>query len=234
MPTLSAIGVTLATNMLADLTSDQFLHPGYKLDYGLLNPFLGRDMYEPFWGTRLQHLIGIPASLTLTEHVSSAIFSHVLQRWGILSAAENIFKIKKTPIPYLLHNAVSVFLGIFIYCTLDAAFNPLYKREGERMETWKKSLLPTFDSAPWAMTEPVLGYGLKKAFTPWAMPTAPLNLSFRKKTGLWFVDLLLPDIALYTVIKGRSWHEYAEEGLTDSERRLNGIHFAPGDKPRKI
>ncbi|MBI4373671.1 MAG: hypothetical protein HY542_02225 [Deltaproteobacteria bacterium] len=222
MPSLSAIGITLGTNMLADISSDQLLHPGYRLDYGLLNPLLGRDTYEPFWGTRLQHLIGIPVSLTLTEHLSSGIFSRVLRNRGILKETEDIFKFHKTPISYLLHNFVSVLLGVFIYCSLDALFNPLYKEDGERMKTWEKTLLPTVAGTPWALLEPAMGFGLKKTFTPWALSAVKMTLG--QKSSLWVVDLLLPDIAVYGTIKGFGWHDYAEYGLTDNELKLNGIY----------
>ncbi|MBI2082027.1 MAG: hypothetical protein HYT76_00510 [Deltaproteobacteria bacterium] len=230
---IKAITVTFGTNMLADLASDRVLHPGYKLDYGLLNPLLGRDMYEPFWGTRLQHLVGIAGSLTLTEHVSSSIFSFFLRKAKILKATEDIFKIHKTPLSYLLHNFISVFLGVFIYCSLDALFNPLYKKEGERMETWEKTLLPTVAGTPWALIEPVLGYGLKKAFTPWAWLIPHASLTLRQKTSLWVSDLLIPDIAIYGTIKGFGWHEYADYGLTDSELKLNRIYFERA-KPKTI
>ena len=53
----------------ANAISNAMIHPTAKIDYGILNKFLpgDREVNSPFWGTRLPHLIMIPASLTFFD-----------------------------------------------------------------------------------------------------------------------------------------------------------------------
>jgi hypothetical protein len=45
------------------------------MDYGFLNSVVGRQVGGNFWGTRLEHIIGVATAIVITGHSSAAINS---------------------------------------------------------------------------------------------------------------------------------------------------------------
>lgn len=51
-----AIGTTFGTYMIADFLSNFIQHPTQKMDYGVCNKLIGREVDSNFWGTRTEHI----------------------------------------------------------------------------------------------------------------------------------------------------------------------------------
>jgi hypothetical protein len=45
------------------------------MDYGVLNSAIGRKVGGNFWGTRLEHIIGVAAALAVSIKTSFSLFS---------------------------------------------------------------------------------------------------------------------------------------------------------------
>ena len=97
------------------------------MDYGFLNSFIGREVDQPFWGTRTQHIIGVAGCLAITDHTSQALFQKVFKK-------ELCFA--KSPAAFVAHTFLFIFSGVTLYCAGDAALNPNHKEE-DRMTTFK-------------------------------------------------------------------------------------------------
>lgn len=52
-----------------------FLRESNQMDYGIFNKLIGREVDQPFWGTRTEHIVGVAACLAVTDHASQAVFS---------------------------------------------------------------------------------------------------------------------------------------------------------------
>ena len=87
------------------------------MDYGGLNRLLGREVDQEFWGTRIQHILGVAGCLALTDHASQAGFA-------------------KSPAAFVAHTFLFIFTGVTLYCAGDAALNPNHKDE-DRLATFK-------------------------------------------------------------------------------------------------
>ncbi len=51
-----------------------------QMDYGAFNKLIGREVDQPFWGTRTEHIVGVAACLAVTDHASQKVFSSYLGR----------------------------------------------------------------------------------------------------------------------------------------------------------
>ena len=51
-----AIGTTFGTYCIADFLSNFIQHPTQKMDYGVFNKMIGREVQSDFWGTRTEHI----------------------------------------------------------------------------------------------------------------------------------------------------------------------------------
>ena len=73
---MSAQGIveTFATYMLADFLSNFLQHPTQKMDYGAANQLIGREVDSKWWGTRIEHIVGVAACLALVDHFSQGFF----------------------------------------------------------------------------------------------------------------------------------------------------------------
>ncbi|MBI2500619.1 MAG: hypothetical protein HYW02_03955 [Deltaproteobacteria bacterium] len=206
MVTASAVAATLGANVIADIISDGFLHYNYRLDQGIVDKPFGENVESPFWGTRLQHHIGIPIAVTLTEYLSQGIFKKALRTAS--------FKVETHPRAYPLHNVCFIIVGILLYCGLDAALNPEYK--GHRTESFTKEIYPTLR-------------GTAASIVPILMFEGTVVRLFSKVTPFvnWAADDLLTDVAVYLTVKGFGWNDYGAWGLTDRERKRNGLTKPP-------
>jgi len=53
---IAALGTTFGTYMTADFLSNFLQHPTQKMDYGVFNKVIGREVGKEFWGTRTEHI----------------------------------------------------------------------------------------------------------------------------------------------------------------------------------
>ena len=97
------------------------------MDYGGLNRLLGREVDQEFWGTRIQHILGVAGCLALTDHASQAAFQRTYKK-------ELCFA--KSPAAFVAHTFLFIFTGVTLYCAGDAALNPNHKDE-DRLATFK-------------------------------------------------------------------------------------------------
>ena len=61
--------------MLADFLSNFLQHPTQKMDYGAANQLIGREIDSKWWGTRIEHIVGVAACLAVVDHFSQGFFS---------------------------------------------------------------------------------------------------------------------------------------------------------------
>ena len=90
--TFAAVISLYCTYLGANYVSNCLIHPMHKLDYGILNTIFmdGRAIDSSYWGTRLPHLIVVPACLTFYDLVIGSIAT---RHWGLVSFS-------KTPGPW--------------------------------------------------------------------------------------------------------------------------------------
>ena len=60
--------------MLADFLSNFLQHPTQKMDYGAANQLIGREVDSKWWGTRIEHIVGVAACLAVVDHFSQGFF----------------------------------------------------------------------------------------------------------------------------------------------------------------
>jgi hypothetical protein len=51
-----AVATTFGTYMIADYLSNYIQHPTQKMDYGIFNPLISREVDQKWWGTRTEHI----------------------------------------------------------------------------------------------------------------------------------------------------------------------------------
>jgi hypothetical protein len=104
--------------MCCDFLSNFIQHPSQKMDYGFLNKYIGREVDEPWWGTRTEHIVGVAACLAVTDHASQGLFSSYLGRPLCFA---------KSPAAFVAHTFGFIFAGVTAYVGIDAALNPTIK-----------------------------------------------------------------------------------------------------------
>jgi hypothetical protein len=92
------------------------------MDYGFLNQYIGREVDQAWWGTRTQHIVGVAASLAITDHTSQFLFSRYLGK--PLSFAAH-------PAAFVAHTFFFIFTGVTLYCAHDAYFNPEHQNRAK-------------------------------------------------------------------------------------------------------
>lgn len=185
--------------MLADFLSNFIQHPTQKMDYGYFNQFLGREVAEPFWGTRTEHIVGVAGCLAVTDHISQNLFSRYLGRPLCFA---------KSPAAFVAHTFFFIFSGVAIYCAGDAALNPAH--EGTRVQELKAGLYSTYIGTNTAWFEPYVAPALAKVAGPALAST-------------WVGSSLLPATLAYSTVKGVGWYDWGNSGLNDHEMKLNGL-----------
>lgn len=138
------------------------------MDYGYFNQFIGREVAEPFWGTRTEHIVGVAGCLAVFDHTSQSIFSRYLGRPLCFA---------KSPAAFVAHTFLFIFGGVAVYCAGDAALNPAH--EGARVEELKSGLYSTYIGSNTAWFEPYVAPAVAKVAGPALANT-------------WFGSALLP------------------------------------------
>ena len=169
------------------------------MDYGYFNTFLGREVDEPFWGTRTEHIVGVAACLAVTDHASQRIFSNYLGRPLCFA---------KSPAAFIAHTFAFIFTGVAMYCAGDAALNPAH--EGKRTEELTSGLYSTYIGTNTAWFEPYVPLAVAKVAGPAAANT-------------WVGGALLPATLAYSTVKGVGWYDWGNSGLNDHEMKMNGL-----------
>ena len=195
-----AMTATFATYCTADFLSNFLQHPTQKMDYGIFNKFIGREVGDKFWGTRTQHIIGVAGCLALTDHASQALFQNVYKK-------ELCFA--KSPAAFVAHTFLFIFSVVTLYVAGDAALNPNHKNE-DRLATFKSETYNSYVGSNTAWFEPYVPVAVAK----FAGPAAG---------GSWVGSALLPATLAYTTVKGVGWNDWGNSGLNDLERKINGL-----------
>lgn len=150
----------------SSLTTTVYRPP--QMDYGYFNQFIGREVAEPFWGTRTEHIVGVAGCLAVTDHISQNLFSRYLGRPLCFA---------KSPAAFVAHTFFFIFSGVAIYCAGDAALNPAH--EGARVEELKAGLYSTYIGSNTAWFEPYVAPVVAKVAGP-------------ALAGSWLCSSLLP------------------------------------------
>jgi hypothetical protein len=156
------------------------------MDYGSFNQLIGREVAEPFWGTRTEHIVGVAACLAVTDHVSQSIFSRYLGRPLCFA---------KSPATFVAHTFLFIFSGVAIYCAGDAAFNPAH--EGGRMDELKSNIYSTYIGTNTAWFEPYVAPALAK-------------VAGQGLANTWFGSALLPATLAHSTVKGVGWYDWGD------------------------
>ncbi|KAJ1435550.1 hypothetical protein B484DRAFT_474849 [Ochromonadaceae sp. CCMP2298] len=185
--------------MLADFLSNFIQHPTQKMDYGIGNKLIGREVASEWWGTRTEHIVGVAACLAVADHSSQAVFSSYLGRSLCFA---------KSPAAFVAHTFLFIFGGVAVYVLGDAALNP--DLEGKRREALKSGLYSTYIGSNTAWFEPFVAPVLAKVAGP-------------ALAGSWVGSALLPATLAYSTVKGVGWYDWGDDGLNDHEMKLNGL-----------
>jgi len=196
---IAALGTTFGTYMTADFLSNFLQHPTQKMDYGVFNKVIGREVGKEFWGTRTEHIVGVAGCLAVTDHTSSAIFEKLLKK-PICFA--------KTPAAFVAHTFLFIFTGVTLYVAGDAALNP--DHEGRRMEEFKEGTYASYVGSNTAWFEPFV-------------PVAVAKYAGAAAGSSWLGSALLPATLAYSTVKGVGWNDWGNSGLNDLEMKLNKI-----------
>lgn len=172
---------------------------GHQMDYGSLNQLIGRDVDQPWWGTRTQHIVGVAACLAVADHASQRMFSAALGRPLCFA---------KSPAAFIAHTFAFIFAGVTVYVGIDAACNP--HLAGRRLDAFREGAYATAVGSCTAWFEPYVSPALGLVVGP-------------AIAGSWFGSALLPATLAYTTVKGVGWNDWGDSGLNDHERRLNGL-----------
>lgn len=199
MSLAKAVGTTFGTYMIADYLSNYLQHPTQKMDYGLFNGLIGREIDNKWWGTRTEHIVGVAACLAVTDHASSAMFEKIIKKPLCFA---------KSPAAFIGHTFFFIFTGVTVYCGLDSAFNPAHK--GKRMETFEEETYNSYVGTNTAWFEPYV-------------PVAVAKVAGTAAGGSWLGGSLLPATLAYATVKGVGWTDWGNRGLNDHEMKLNGL-----------
>mmetsp|Transcript_14065 Transcript_14065/g.16593 ORF Transcript_14065/g.16593 Transcript_14065/m.16593 type:complete len:277 (+) Transcript_14065:59-889(+) len=195
---VKAIGTTTITYMIADFFSNFLQHPTQKMDYGVFNKFIGREVDQKWWGTRTEHIVGVAGCLAITDHASQAIFKNILSKPLCFA---------NSPASFVAHTFFFIFTGVVAYVGVDAALNPNHA-EGTRMSTFKEETYNTYVGTNTAWFEPYV-------------PGVVGKIAGAAAAGSWLGSSLLPATLAYATVKGVGWNDWGNSGLTDHEVKLN-------------
>jgi len=199
MAIVKAVISTAGTYALADTLSNFIQHPTQKMDYGFINRYIGREVQSDFWGTRLEHIVGVAGCLAVADHASQSVFSRYLGRSLCFA---------KSPATFVAHTFIFIFSGVAVYCVGDAALNP--QLEGRRIEAAKSGLYSSYVGSSTAWFEPYVSPALARVAGP-------------AIAGSWFGSALLPATLAYATVKGVGWFDWGDDGLNELEMKINGV-----------
>lgn len=186
---LMGVGTTFGTYMFADFLSNFIQHPTQKMDYGYFNTFLNRPVDRNFWGTRMEHIVGVAGCLAITDHASQNILAKYLGRPLCFA---------KSPATFIAHTFFFIFTGVTMYVGIDAVYNP--DLEGRRIQAFREG---TYASAVGSCTA---------WFEPYVSPTLA-RVAGTTIAGSWVGSSLLPATLAYITVKGCGWNDWGNSGL---------------------
>ena len=76
------------------------------MDYGILNSALSRRTNTKIWGTRLEHILGVAATLAITDHGSAVLFEKYLGK---------TISFESTPAAFVVHTFFFIFVGVALF-----------------------------------------------------------------------------------------------------------------------
>ena len=178
--------------------SNHIIHPTQKLDYGFLNPLLGRPVYNKWWNTKTEHICTIAIPLAITD---VAIVQLLTKIYGPL-------KWSRTPGCCLFHIVFFAVFGIAAYATWQSYMNPTLD-PAKRKEYLINHICP------------IVAGSCTQAWVPWAfeLMARPMNATF----PLGFVFHFGPVGLAFAGVKGFGFQDHTTRSLTEFERYLNGI-----------
>ena len=184
--------------------SNAMIHPFQKLDYGALSPLFmdGRIVENLWWGTRLEHLIMVPALLTICGGFADAFWKRIgMDLFGIRAKTMSF---ATTPNLYLVNLYAFTFCAVWLFFFQHSRLNP--DLEGNRCEFLSSKLKPL-----------ATGMGLQ-----WH---APLMLElFRVGKGrLNFLRETAAIAFIFLPVKALGFEDFQENGLSPHERKLNNL-----------
>lgn len=184
--------------------SNAMVHPFQKLDYGALSPLFmdGRSVENLWWGTRLEHLLVVPALLTLSGGVTDAFWKRI--GMPLLGIHAKTMSFATTPNLYLVNLYAFTFCAVWLFFFQHSRLNP--DLEGGRCEFLSSKLKPL-----------ATGMGLQ-----WH---APLMIElFRVGKGrLSFLRETVAIAFVFLPVKALGFGDFMENGLSPHERKLNGL-----------
>jgi len=192
------IGITSITYMTADFLSNFLQHPTQKMDYGIFNRLIKREVVNKWWGTRTEHIVGVAGCLAVTDHASQAIFKNIFEK--TLSFANS-------PAAFVAHTFAFIFTGVALYVGADAVLNPNHAK-GTRMAIFKEEVYNTYVGTNTAWFEP---------FVPGVLA---MVVGSAAASG-WLGSSLLPATLAYATVKGVGWKDWGNSGLTEHEVKLS-------------
>lgn len=77
MSLAKAIGSTFGTYMIADYLSNYLQHPTQKMDYGVFNQLIGREVDQKWWGTRTEHIGELDNEFALHDYCKNLLRSNI-------------------------------------------------------------------------------------------------------------------------------------------------------------
>eukprot|EP00554_Chaetoceros_debilis_P014972 CAMPEP_0194124652 /NCGR_PEP_ID=MMETSP0150-20130528/59056_1 /TAXON_ID=122233 /ORGANISM="Chaetoceros debilis, Strain MM31A-1" /LENGTH=207 /DNA_ID=CAMNT_0038818431 /DNA_START=73 /DNA_END=696 /DNA_ORIENTATION=+ len=192
-----AVTTTFGTYCVADFLSNFIQHPTQKMDYGILNSIISRKTNTKIWGTRLEHILGVAATLAITDHGSAALFEQYLGK---------AISFEATPAAFVAHTFLFIFVGVAAFVAVGAAFNPA--NAGNRMAAFKEDVYSTYvgTNSAW--------------FEPFVFPVVAKLLGKSVQEN-WFWSSLLPATLAYSTVKGTGWNDWGNNGLNSLEKELN-------------
>ncbi|KAJ1434321.1 hypothetical protein B484DRAFT_305746, partial [Ochromonadaceae sp. CCMP2298] len=189
-------GESYAVLFVANYISNAIIHPTAKMDYGILNRLYpdGREVDSPFWGTRLPHLLLIPATLAASDKLFGSVFS----RLGLISFAA-------TPSLYLVNMYLYTVFGVGVFFAIEAALSP--KLEGKRMQTLEDLVKPT-----------LIGMNLQ-----WHADAMYTQFGTARAGPLGILQNAFAVALVFVPVKGLGFGDMGEAGLKPHERKMNGL-----------
>jgi hypothetical protein len=171
MAIVKAVCSTFGTYMACDFLSNFIQHPTQKMDYGIINKAIGREVDQPWWGTRTEHIVGVAACLAITDHMSQGIFGSILGRPLCFA---------KSPAAFVFHTVGFIFAGVTMYVAADAALNPTIK-DKERGQALTDGTYSSYVGSCTAWFEgfvaPAVARVAGDAFTAWQVGISPARPS---------------------------------------------------------
>eukprot|EP00967_Tisochrysis_lutea_P089256 scaffold127004_cov30-Tisochrysis_lutea.AAC.1 len=194
----SAVLLTVVTYMCADFLSNFLQHPLLKMDYGVFNRLLGRQVGRNWWGTRAEHIVGVAICLAFVDHLSQGVFEHYLGE---------PLEFETNPAAFVAHTWAFIYSGVALFTLFTSVLNPNVA-DGHRWQEFKQEAYASYVGANTAWFEPFAHALVYK-------------VAGQHAGDSWVAGALLPATLAYTTVKGVGWNDWGRAGLSDHEMVIN-------------